>query len=421
MTFVQRLRTALRVFRASGQWQPQSVANLDRWIESRSGGVDDERALSIAAWYNGVQQICQTVASLPLFVYRLVAERRERHENHPLFPVLRRQPNGMMSAFSYKETAQLHLIHAGNHYAYIHRDTRYRIRALWPLNPWRVKVEIENGVRSYRFRPPQGPERVYADDEIFHVPGLAFDGVQGYSVLRLARESLHTGTSQELFANRFYENGTNVGSVFKHPGKLSQEAHERLRQSLKGYSGAENVNKTMILEEGMEFTKMGMDLVDAQFLESRVFTVQEVARWLNMPPHKLKDLSRATYDNIQSEQMSYYVDTLRPWLERWEAAIDSQLIGAQSDVYSEFLIDALFRADIRTRYESYTSARQAGWMNADEIRQRENLPPLGGEQGSVYWMPENMRDAREFSRIEDQPPMDSESGASDATTEAEDE
>jgi HK97 family phage portal protein len=407
MTLLQRLQAATRVFRVSAQWQAQSVADLDRWIEGRSGGgvVDDERALSIAAWFSGVQQICQTVASLPLFVYRLRDDRRERHEAHPVFPVLRYRANPLTTAFAYKETAQLHLIHAGNHYAYIQRDDAYRPRALWPLNPWRTKPQVDNGIRTYEYRPPRGQMRVFEDEEIFHVAGLAFDGTKGYSILQLARESLTTGTSQERFANRFYENGTNVGAVLRHPSKLSQDAHDRLSKSLREkYSGAENVNKTMILEEGMEFEKLGMDLVDAQFLESRVFTVQEIARWLNMPPHKLKDLSRATYDNIQSEQMSYYVDTLRPWLERWESAIDSQLLNGQSGVYSEFLIDALFRADIQTRYEAYTSARNTGWMNADEIRQRENLPPLGGEQGSVYWMPENMRDAREFSRREEQLP-----------------
>lgn len=426
MTFLQRLQAATRVFRVSAQWQAQSVADLDRWMESRTGagGIDDERALSIAAWFNGVQQICQTVASLPLYVYRVRGDRRERHQAHPLFSMLRHRANPLAASFSYKETAQLHLLHAGNHYAFIQRDDAYRPRALWPLNPWRVQPRVEDGVRTYEYRPPQGEMRRFRDEDVFHVAGLAFDGIQGYPVLRLARESLTTGTSQELFASRFYENGTNVGAVLRHPNKLSQDSHDRLRKSMREqYSGAANVNKTMILEEGMEFEKLGMALVDAQFLESRVFTVQEIARWLNMPPHKLKELSRATYDNIQSEQMSYYVDTLRPWLERWEAAIDSQLIGGQSGVYSEFMIDALFRADIQTRHEAYTSARNAGWMNADEIRQRENLPPLGGEQGSVYWMPENMRDAREFSRREEQMPTAApvEEEAEDATTGTEEE
>jgi HK97 family phage portal protein len=406
--FMKRLRAARKAYQAN-----IGIDTLDKLLELHANqgafgsSVQDDRSLHISAWFNGVQQICQTVASLPLFVYKRTTdgsgfESREKHRLHPVYNLLHGMANPLMPSFIWKETAQNHLINYGNHYSYIRRDAANRPRELWPLNPAAVEIEVDDKWnRTYIFRNNSGRKIVYPDYSIFHIPGLGFDGIRGYSVLTLARESLTLGRAQDTFANRFYENGTHITKVLTHPETLKPQSRANLKESLqKQYGGVDNAGRTIVLEEGMKLESIGMQLKDAQFLESRVFHIQEVARWLNMPPHKLKDLSRATYDNIASEQMSYYIDTLRPWLERWEAIIDVKLLGQDPNVYSEYLIDALFRADIKTRYDSYAVARNNGWMNANEIRQRENLSQLPGDQGNVYWMPENMKDAREYSKVE---------------------
>jgi HK97 family phage portal protein len=210
--------------------------------------------------------------------------------------------------------------------------------------------------------------------------------------------------SQEEFLARFYGQGANIGGILEHPGPVSDKARKNLVDSFnKTYTGNGNAWKVLLLEEGIKYNKTIMPLVDAQFLEQRVYGIQDMARWLNMPPHKLKDLSKATYSNIEQEQSSYYQDTIRPHLERDESSMDMQLLTGddEENAYIEYDFNAILRADIKTRYETYDIARRNGVINADQWREAENMNPIGEDHGKKYWMPANMLDAE---KITEEPP-----------------
>lgn len=393
MTFARRIRAAVRNIFAT-------VAQSDdpRWSDyvpaTASGvAVTQERALGISAFFDGVRQIAQTVASLPLIIYRRTSAGKERHVNHPVYMLLKRRPNAYMSAFQYWESAMLHLLLRGNHYALRITDNRGVVRELLPLNPARVVVSrSEDGDIRYAFTDEMGRQYEFSRSEVFHVAATSYDGICGMSVLHIARESLGGAIATEEHNLRFFSNGTHTGGVVSMTGALKdQAAIDRFRKSFaQAYSGLGNAHKVLVLENGAEFKELGVNPEDAQFLESRVFSVQEVARWLNMPPHKLKDLSRATYDNISSEQISYLTDTIRPWLVRVASAVNDQLLSGFGDaIFAEHKTEAILKTDLQTRYEAYSYALQNGFMSANEVRAAENLNSIG-PQGDQYLVQLNM-------------------------------
>jgi len=363
--------------------------------------------MNFSAWFNGVQQISQTIASLPIYVYKKISEeKKEKFKSLPLFYVLSKKTNIRTSAYTWSETTINHAINWGNAYSYIERDRSYRVVGLWLMNPRNIqKIKVNNdGTLTYLYRD-NNRVKEFLQDEILHIPGLGFDGIQGYSVLSLAKEAIGLGLSMEKFNNKFYESGTSIGGILTHPGKLSVEAKHKLKKQLKGeYGGAVNAYKTMVLSEGMTYEKLGMPLEDAQFLQSREFQIQEIARWLNMPPHKLKDLSHATYSNIEQEQASYYQDTIRPWLERMEAVMNIKLLPDPINTFIECDFKAILRADMKTRYESYNIGRMGGWLSANAILGMENMNPIDEEYADAHMIPLNMVNAK--SLTEEPEPME---------------
>ncbi len=367
--------------------------------------VSTDTAANFSAWFNGCQQISQTIASLPLIVYKKENKSKRHYTELPLYNVLRRKVNVRTDAFRWKEVSFYHQLSWGGSYSYIQRDFGMRPVGLWLLNPECMKkiFVMEDGTLQYEYQDPKRGKIIYRQDEILYIPGFGFDGIRGYSILTLARETIGLGLTQEEFLARFYGKGTHPGGFLEHPGTISPKAKENLISSFeKEYAGTANVGKVILLEEGMKYNKTIMPLVDAQFLESRTFSIQEVARWLNMPPHKLKDLSHATYSNIEQEQSSYYQDTIRPHLERNEASMDMQLLtGADEDnAYIEYNFKAILRADVKTRNEVYHMQRMDGVISADEWRDEEDMNPTGEEHGKAYILPQNMMNAE---RILDKP------------------
>lgn len=402
----QRLNAASRVFRAAGQWHPQTIGELDQWMDSAmSGGVSasginvtGDTAVNFSAFYSGVSQICQTIASCGTHLFRI--ERDEsfhKWQTHPLYRVLKIRPNKQMDSFRWKERMQYHAMVWGNGYSFREDDGAGRVKGLWLLNPTRVQAEIEeDGSITYIYQPLKGGEIRYTQEQIFHLAGFGFDGVNGYSLIRIHRDIIGLGLSQQEFTGRFIDNGTHLGGVLRHPKSISDVAYERLRQSWSDrYGSARNAGKPAILEEGMEYTPFGMPLNDAQFLESKVFQIQEIARILNISPYKLKDYSKATFSNIEHLGIEYATDTIRPWAERWEAAINTQLLNEreQMTAFSEFDLTSIQRGDMKTMNEGFSQARNGGWMNGNEIRQRQGMNKIPGKAGEAYWMPKNMSDA----------------------------
>lgn len=379
-----------------------TLANPDRWLVEALGGgkaasgvtVNESTAMRCTAVYAAVRILAETIASLPLPVYRrLPGGGKERAHDHPLYRILHDQANEEMTSFVWRETLMGHLALWGNAYSEIERNQAGEVIGLWPLRPDRTWPERDpkSGKLVYKTLLPDGKGVVLPADRVLHIPGLSFDGLVGYSPIRLAREAIGLALAAEEFGARFFANDARPGGVLEHPGKLSQEAHERLRKSWEEmHQGLSKKHRIAILEEGMKFHEVSIPPEDAQFLETRKFQVTEIARIFRIPPHLLGDLERATFSNIEHQSIEFVVHTIRPWLVRWEQAINTKLFSeAERRVYfAEFLVDGLLRGDIESRYRAYAIGRQNGWLSANDIRELENMNPIPG--GDIYLIPLNM-------------------------------
>lgn len=358
-------------------------------------------ALTFSAYFSGVMQISQSIASISFQLLKREGEmKRVPWVKHPVYNLLHTMANPWCDSLKWRETAQMQCINWGNSYSQIVRDSAYRPKEAYLLEPDRMRMDLkDSGEPVYIYRRKAGGERVLAYHEIFHLRSFGPDVYTGYSVLELHRGALALGLQQQEFSNAFIENGVHTSGVATHPGSLSEGAHDRLKKSLNDtHAGGRNAGKVLIFEEGMTFQPMTMPLKDAEFLGSKVFQIQEVARILNLPPHKLKDLSHATFSNIEHQQIEYVTDTIRPWAERWERAVDTQLLTPQEreqqGFFSQHEMNQLMRGDMKTTAETQQIGRYAGLLTGDEGRFGLGLNPMENEKiGKRYWQPVNMIDA----------------------------
>lgn len=387
-------------------WRPQTLSELDQWMDTAYGArgasgilVTQETANNFTAYFSGVLQISQTLGSCPLHLYRLTGKRaKDIFAANKLNTRLSVNANPYQDAYHWKEQMQHHAINWGNGYSWIQRDSNEQIIGLWPLNPDRTTIRMnDRNVPEYVYRTPGSPPKYYRWADVFHLAGFGFDGMQGYSLLSLFQDAIGLGLAQQEFSGRFLANGAHIPGFFEHPKELSEAAAKRLREDLKDRTaGLANTGKTPLLEEGMKYVPINMPLKDAEFLASRVFQLQEIARILNMSPMKLKDYTKLTYNNAEQLAIEWRTDTIRPWAERWEASINHQLLTpAQQPVcFAEFDLNAIVRGDMKTEYQAYKEGRYGGWLNADEIRWRLGENPIEDESiGRRYWQPTNMTDA----------------------------
>jgi HK97 family phage portal protein len=366
--------------------------------------VTEYSALNYSALWAAVARIAGDVASLPLILYKREKDGgKSRFTDHPTYALLHDQPNPEMTSMVFRETLQAHLLTWGNAYAEIEWRGNGRPAALWPLPPDRVVVmRSPTGRVAYRVTNPTRQDVMVPAEDMLHIPGLGFDGLMGYSVIRMARESIGLGLATERFGGSFFGNGTTFGGLLKHPGKLSDAARKNLRESIeKRHQGVDRAHKFMLIEEGMDYVKLGVSPDDAQFLETRRFQIAEIARWFQMPPHKLGDLERATFSNIEQQEIDYVTGTLRKWLKRWEQEINRKLVLQNGAQFAEHLVEDMLRGDIQSRYAAYAVGRQWGWLCADDIRERENMNPLPGGTGQIYLVPQNMAPADRINDVID--------------------
>ena len=284
-----------------------------------------------------------------------------------------------MTPFTFMETMTAHVLLYGNAYAEIERNGAGDPIGLWILLPENVTLEVFEG--SVRYRYSSGTGRVLIDSEnILHIKGLGHDGLLGYSPIQYAKQTIGISSAMEEAGGTFFANSSRPSGVLEHPAKLSEDASKRFRQGWDGmYSGSNNVGKTAILEEGMKWSSLSIPHSDAQWLEARQYALQDIARIYRVPPHMIGDLSRATYSNIESQQIAYIQQTLLPWLRRWEQEINKKLIGSDDrSVYGEFLVEEMMRGNTIDRFAAYRTARESGWLSVNEIRRRENMNPIEG-------------------------------------------
>ena len=371
--------------------------------------VNEDNALSYSPFWAGVRIIAGDIGSLPLITYRRNGDDKERAYNHKVYSLLNERPNEYVDAITFREVLQNHVLTYGNGYAEIQRDGGGRPYALWPLLPDKTFRKIaENDIPYYEIHTPAGKENKYlADYNVLHIKGLGFDGLTGYNVVAYHKESLGLGMATKKYGAGFFGNGANPGGVLEHPGTLGPEAAKRLRESWNDlHSGLDNAHRMAILEEGMKFSATGVTPEQAQALETQKFSVDDTARILNLPPHKLASLDRATFSNIEHQGLDYLTTTLHYWFRKWEQECNYKLFlpGERPRYFVRFLIESFLRGDIKTRYEAYSKGRQWGWLSINDVRRLEDMNSIG-EKGDDYLEPMNMKPAGEDPPAPVPPPV----------------
>jgi len=364
--------------------------------------INEYNALTVSDVYKCDRVIRETVAMLPWKIYQSQPRGRKEAKKHPLYFLLHDEPNEHMSSFTYREMLVSNLNLWGRHFSYIERGKAGQVVALWPLRPDLCRFEVKDGVMWFYARPMNGPEMKYWDDEILYIPGLTRDGYHTYSPIALHRESLGLSKATEVFGAKFFGNGLHAGGNISHPGTISKEAATRLKQQFEErHSGLENAHRMMVLEEGMKFETNTIPPEQAQFLQTRQFQRAEIAGLFRVPPHKIGDLSRATFSNIEQQDLEFLRDCIAPWLERIEQSCNRKLLlpSEKGRFYIEFEIKGMLRGDSAARSAWYQARFNTASMSPNDIRDSENEEPVPG--GDVYFAPMNMVPVDKLTTLHD--------------------
>lgn len=354
--------------------------------------VTPKNAMSLVAVLACVQVISNSIASMPLITYERLDRGKRRAPEHPLYGVLHTRPNADSSSFAARGAMMANVLLGGNGYLEIVRRRDGRPASLLPIEwervrPFRVAGELRYEVWA------DGGNVVLLPRDVVHVPGLSFNGTVGLSVIGQARQNLGAAMAADEFAGAFWKNSARPSGVFEHPAKLSDQAFLRLRESIdKLYTGSLNAGRPFILEEGMKWAQLAVPSRDAQFLETRQFDVEQIARLFNVPPPKIGHLLQTAKANIEHLALDFLTDCLLPWIVRVEQEFNWKLFlpEERERFFCEHLVTAILRADMRSRAEFYWKLRMMGAVSPDDIRELENMNPIPDGRGATYVMPANM-------------------------------
>ncbi|NLI70629.1 MAG: phage portal protein [Firmicutes bacterium] len=380
---------------------------------SAGKAVNEYTAMQMTAVYSCVRILSETLAGLPLHVYRYNdSGGKEKYLNHPLYKLIHDEPNPEMTSFAFRETLMSHLLLWGNAYAQIIRNARGEVIALYPLMPNKMTVDRDSKGRLFYLYsrssedvPTLGSDsQIYlAPSDVLHIPGLGFDGLIGYSPIAMAKNAVGLAIATEEYGAKFFANGAAPGGVLEHPGTIKDP--QKVKESWNAaYQGSQNSHRVAVLEEGMKYQPIGISPEQAQFLETRKFQINEIARIFRVPPHMLADLEKSSFSNIEQQSLEFVKYTLDPWVVRWEQSMCRSLLSESEKpiVFIKFNVDGLLRGDYASRMNGYATARQNGWMSANDIRELENLnripAELGGDLYLVNGAMTKLQDAGAFSK-----------------------
>ena len=363
--------------------------------------VNERTAMQTTAVYSCVRILAEAVASLPLHIYQYTDKGKERVADHPLYSVLHDEPNEEMTSFVFRETLMSHLLIWGNAYAQIIRDGAGQVLGLYPLLPNKMQVDrADNGeiIYIYSRDSEENPNfstygQIYLRrQDVLQIPGLGFDGLVGYSPIAMAKNAVGMTQACEEYGASFFANGANPGGVLEHPGVLKDPG--KVRESWNAvYRGTNNAHKIAVLEEGMKYQQIGIPPEEAQFLETRKFQINEIARLYRIPPHMVGDLEKSSFSNIEQQSLEFVKYTLNPWVIRWEQSLQKALLlpEEKKEYFIKLNVDGLLRGDYQSRMTGYATARQNGWVSANDIRELEDLNPIPEEEGgNLYLINGNM-------------------------------
>ena len=369
---------------------------------SSSGKAVNERtAMQMTAVYSCVRILSEAVAGLPLHLFRYnKSGGKEKAIDHPLYRLLHDEPNPEMSSFVFRETLMTHLLLYGNAYAQVIRNGMGEIIALYPLMPNKMTVDRDENGKLYYSYQRSNDEAIKNKDstvilqprDVLHIPGLGFDGLVGYSPIAMAKNAIGLAIATEEYGAKFFANGAAPSGVLEHPGTLKDPS--KIREAWQSqFGGSQNSGKVAVLEEGMKYTPISISPEQAQFLETRKFQINEIARIFRVPPHMVGDLEKSSFSNIEQQSLEFVKYTLDPWVIRWEQSIMRILLTAdeKKQYFVKFNLEGLLRGDYQSRMNGYATARQNGWMSANDIRELENLDLIPDEDGgNLYLVNGNM-------------------------------
>jgi HK97 family phage portal protein len=354
--------------------------------------VNEQNALSTAAVYACVRVISETVAGLPLHLFREIDDGLEVAKDHKLNRLLHTAPNPEMTSFALRETMLAHLLLWGNSYVQILRDGAGRVAALYPLLPSKMEVSrSEAGEIYYTYwrdfdetRPGEKSGGVtLTREQVLHIPGLSFNGLVGLSPIGLAKEAVGMAMATERYGAGFFANSATPAGILEHPGAIKDTEQVRVAWEalFRGKTG-----KVAVLEDGMKFHSVSIPPEQAQFLETRKFQLNEIARIFRVPPHMIGDLEKSSFSNIEQQSLEFAKYTIQPWVVRLEQAMAQSLLTEreQDDLCIKFNLDGLLRGDYETRMKGYAIGIQNGFLSPNDCRRLENMNKIPGGDEYVF-------------------------------------
>jgi HK97 family phage portal protein len=381
--------------------------------------ISEHTAMRLSTWWGCVRVISETLACLPVILYERLDRGKRHAKDVPLFGLVKDSPNPEMTSFQWRETAQGHVCNWGNHYSEIERDGAGRPIGLWPLPPDRTRAErmLVRDVRTGEVAPRRVvitsvagsagfQEKILPAENVLHIPGLGYDGVKGYSVVAMARQSLGLALATEAYGARWFGNGARPSGIIRHPGRLNKAGKDGLRTSLEIlHGGIEQAHRIAILDEGMDWKQITVPPEDSQFLQTRQHQGPEICRWHRVPPHMVQDLSKGTFSNIEIQSIEFVRFTMLPWFVRWEQHLNRSLLTPEQrkKYFFEFLVEGLLRGALKERYDAYAVGRQWGWLCADDVRELENMNPLPDGVGQGFLVPMNMIPSDQAANVGQKP------------------
>ena len=360
--------------------------------------VTERTAMQMTAVYACVRILAESIAGLPLHLYRYKGNGKEKAIDHPLYVLLHDEPNPEMTSFVFREALMSHLLLWGNAYAQVIRDGKGQVTSLYPLLPNRMTVDRDEHGRLY-YRYQRGSDEateekkakqetvILQPSDVLHIPGLGFDGLVGYSPIAISKNAIGLAMAAEEYGSKFFANGAAPAGVLETPTLIKDVS--KLRDSWnEAYGGSRNAGKVAILEQGVTFKPISMSPQDSQLIETRKYQLDEIARIFRIPPHMIGDLEKATFSNIENQSREFVTYTLGPWMARWEQGLNRALLlpSEKGRLYVKFNVDGLLRGDYKSRMEGYSIGIQNGFMSPNDVRALEEWDLIPAEKGGDTYM-----------------------------------